>query len=93
MPPKDATSPGCVSYWKVYLDNFDSLHIVDSSLLENVDDFLGKDLLHPWQEAVRSAYDFHGTPRHPKKSLVSSSVGESQGAIISDHTSLVHPKP
>ena len=48
MPPKDKATPGCVGYWKVYLDNFDSLHIVDSSLVENVESLVEQESLHPW---------------------------------------------
>ncbi len=49
--------------------------------------------LHPWQKAVREAYTFHETPRHPKKALVTSDSGETQGAIISDKFGLISPKP
>ena len=74
--------------FRTYLDNFDCLERVQASLAECI-----KGTVAGQVEQLREAYEALGLPRHPKKAVQRSSVGEMQGALFDGERGFAMAKP
>ena len=85
---KDYPFPVGKCLYRVYLDNFDILHRMDSRTAALV-----RGQVSDEATALRDAYLAVGLPRHPKKSVQQQTKAEIQGAIVDGVAGLVKPKP
>eukprot|EP00435_Cladocopium_sp_Y103_P046052 s66_g13.t1 len=85
---RDRPAPVGRELYRVYLDNWDQLRKVDTQLVDEVE---GKPTAH--QLALRQQYLDMEIPRHPKKSVESSTKAEIQGALLDGREGIAHAKP
>eukprot|EP00435_Cladocopium_sp_Y103_P017184 s1936_g4.t1 len=85
---KDRPFPGCDLMHRIYLDNFDELEKMDTSLASVL-----KGTASPSILAVRAEYENWGIPRHPKKAVERALKAEVQGAIVDGERGCAYPKP
>ena len=85
---KDRTASVANRLYRVYLDNFDQLVKVNRKLADEIQGKPSAEVL-----AVRAAYQDLGLPRHPRKSVVSETRAEIQGAIVDGERGTACPKP
>ena len=85
---KDKVFPSSDWLYRIYLDNFDTLQRMDSSLANIVKGEPSAEVL-----AMRLGYLHWGMPRHPKKSVEQELRAEIQGALVDGVTGKVRPKP
>ena len=85
---KDKTFPNAKQFYRIYLDNFDTLEVMDEQLAHLIS---GKPSVATL--AVREGYLHWGMPRHPKKTVEQQLVAEVQGAMVDGQTGRVKPKP
>eukprot|EP00438_Fugacium_kawagutii_P022785 Skav228490 [mRNA] locus=scaffold1092:243812:246136:- [translate_table: standard] len=74
--------------YRIYLDNFDELCKVSSSLSHTL-----QGQVSPLVSALRDEYALKGVPRHPKKAVSSQLKAEVQGGIVDGHAGVIYPKP
>ena len=74
--------------YRVYLDNYDELVKVDSSMAELI---AGTPSVHTL--ALRDTYKDLNIPRHPKKAVAREFVAEVQGALVDGKQGIARPKP
>lgn len=85
---KDKGFPSCPSKYRVYLDNFDQLEIVDTALADEIKGTPSAQVL-----AVRQMYTKMNLPRHPKKAVTRQIRAEVQGALVLGDKGIALPKP
>eukprot|EP00435_Cladocopium_sp_Y103_P065369 s173_g27.t1 len=85
---RDRPAPNARELYRVYLDNWDQLRKVDVNLVDEIE---GKPTVH--QLALRQQYLDLDLPRHPKKSVESSTKAEIQGALLDGREGVAHAKP
>ena len=85
---RDRPLPVGDALYRVYLDNFDVLEKMDSSL---ADLLKGVPSIHSLK--LREQYGVLGLPRHPKKTVERQVQAEIQGAWVNGQTGKVSPKP
>lgn len=85
---KDKVFPNSKWLYRIYLDNFDTLELMDEGLASLIS---GKPSVATL--AMREGYLHWGMPRHPKKSVEQELVAEIQGALVDGRTGKVRPKP
>ena len=85
---KDKVFPSSKWLYRIYLDNFDTLELMDEGLASLIS---GKPSVATL--AMREGYLHWGMPRHPKKSVEQELVAEIQGALVDGRTGKVRPKP
>ena len=73
--------------YRIYLDNFDILQVMDANLANLVRGEVSAGAL-----ALREQYTYWGLPRHPKKSVQQEPVAEIQGAMVDGVAGRVWPK-
>ena len=74
--------------YRIYLDNYDELEKVDTSLAKII---AGTPSVHTL--ALRDTYRDLNIPRHPKKSVAREFVAEVQGALVDGKQGTARPKP
>ena len=85
---KDKSFPSCASRYRVYLDNFDQLEVVDPVLADEIKGVPSNQAL-----ALREKYTKLNLPRHPKKAVVRQVRAEVQGALVLGDKGIAIPKP
>ena len=85
---KDKGFPVGKSLYRVYLDNFDQLEVVDRSTASLIAGTPSAQVL-----GLRLAYQELGLPRHPKKAVTRQMRAEVQGAVILGDSGIAIPKP
>ena len=85
---RDRTAPHGKDLFRIYLDNFDELKLVDSSLAAVIEGEVSSLV-----SVVRDAYEECGLPRHPKKSVSQQFQGEVQGAWVDGKRGTMMAKP
>ena len=85
---KDKGFPIAKVFYRVYLDNFDQLEVVDKETAHLLTGRPSAQVL-----GLRSAYESLGLPRHPKKAVVRQMRAEVQGALILGDLGVAIPKP
>ena len=85
---KDKSFPSCPSRFRVYLDNFDQLEVLDGSLANEIKGSPSLQVL-----AVREMYSKLNVPRHPLKGVSRSLRAEVQGALVLGDVGVAIPKP
>ena len=85
---RDRPLPSADLLYRVYLDNFDVLELVDRKLAGTLRGEVSAQVL-----SLRQQYEILGMPRHPKKSVQRQDEAEIQGAWFNGTTGRVTPKP
>ena len=85
---KDKAFPKGNNLYRVYLDNFDQLEVVDSKVAKLIQGQPSTEVL-----ALRQEYEALGLPRHPKKAVSRQARAEVQGALVMGDVGIAIPKP
>ena len=85
---KDRGFPSCPSRFRVYLDNFDQLEVVDKRMADHIRGTVSEQVL-----AIRQQYESLDLPRHPKKAVSRELRAEVQGALVLGDMGIAIPKP
>eukprot|EP00435_Cladocopium_sp_Y103_P068601 s30_g31.t2 len=85
---KDRPFPQGKNLFRVYLDKYDQLEVVDSQLAGIIQGTPSAQTL-----ALREMYEVLGLPRHPKKAVNRAVRAEVQGALIIGDLGVAIPKP
>ena len=85
---KDKGFPSSSRRYRIYLDNFDQLEVVDSQLANEI-----KGTTSPMVLALRARYAKMDLPRHPKKAVAREFRAEVQGALVLGDKGIAIPKP
>ena len=85
---KDKGFPSSSSRFRIYLDNFDQLEVVDAKLAEQIKGTSSEQIL-----AVRQTYTRLDLPRHAKKGVARELRAEVQGALVLGDKGIAIPKP
>ena len=85
---KDLGFPSTSSRYRIYLDNFDQLEVLDKDLAETIKGTPSSQIL-----ALRQTYETMEVPRHPKKAVARSLRAEVQGALVLGDKGIALPKP
>ena len=85
---KDRPFPLGKNLFRVYLDNYDQLEVVDSELAAVLKGEPSAEVL-----ALRQEYEAVGLPRHPKKAVSRELRAEVQGALVLGDVGVALPKP
>ena len=85
---KDKGFPSSLSKYRIYLDNFDQLEVMDSKLADEI-----KGTVSPMVLALRERYAKMDLPRHPKKAVSRECRAEVQGALVLGDKGIAIPKP
>ena len=85
---KDRGFPLAKSVYRVYLDNFDLLEVVDKETACLISGTPSAQVL-----SLREAYEELGLPRHPKKAVERQLKAEVQGAVVLGDLGIAIPKP
>ena len=84
---RDRAFPQKADRYRVYLDNFDQLEVVDQKLAAVL-----KGTVSDQVEAVREEYTSRGLPRHPKKGVSRQLRAEVQGSLLLGDVGIAIPK-
>ena len=85
---KDRSFPSSPSKFRVYLDNFDQLEVVNVKLANEIQGKPSEQVL-----ALRERYSMMNLPRHPRKAVVRELRAEVQGALVLGDKGIAMPKP
>ena len=85
---KDKGFPTSKEVYRVYLDNFDELEIVDKETACLLSGSPSAQVL-----SLRASYETLGLPRHPKKAVERQFRAEVQGALVLGDVGVAIPKP
>ena len=85
---KDKGFPSSSTRFRIYLDNFDQLEVVDAKLASLIQGTPSAQVL-----AVRQTYERLNLPRHPKKGVARELRAEVQGALVLGDLGIAMPKP
>eukprot|EP00438_Fugacium_kawagutii_P019799 Skav234936 [mRNA] locus=scaffold2677:147840:152458:- [translate_table: standard] len=85
---RDKAFPSSSRLWRVYLDNFDEMEIVDQETAALIRGSPSPRIL-----AMRQIYEEMSLPRHPAKAVSRQNRAEVQGALILGDVATAIPKP
>ena len=85
---KDMGFPQCKDRYRIYLDNFDQLEVVDQAMAAVI-----QGTTSSLVESVQKTYATMKIPRHPKKAVARSVRAEVQGSLILGDKGIAIPKP